>query len=832
MRIDWKRLLILFCVAAIAVNALELPTQEPDGSWKIGNMTLQPAVANRTWRWAGIREPRIEEVEGERRFTGEITCDGVPGTLNWTLRKSGENRYRFQSFVRFTAPAESRAVCMNLTLPLPTGKLTVDGSEIPIPSAYDNMVLRAAAPAESLSIGFPGGFGFTVAGKLNLYVQDNRRWRDTVSVRIYFTPGEGEIREAEIAFDLAFSPGPVPETREKAVTLGQGERWRELHFERRILAGSPLDFSRFQDAPAGKYGFIRSDAGGRLTFENAPSKQIRLYGTNLCMSANFLDNETVDELASYFVRMGYNALRLHHHDNGLVSSESADSVTLDPDRLDRLDYLFAKMKESGIFITTDLYTSRMLKAGDGISDYGRGQVLKGLLPLEPRAMENWKTFARRWMEHRNPYTGMTWGEDPALVCLNLVNEETLSNCWNRFPELEKRYLAKFKESGESKFHRFLNQLQAKVLEEQIDFFKNELRLKTMVTSLNYLHFLPLTLLRDRFDLVDNHQYFAHPDFPEKSWSLPHRYDQGSAIRRGALLPRVMMPTRIFGKPFFVTEFNYCNPNIHRAEGGPLIGAYAALQDWGGLWRFAWSHSADAVINQRPGGTFNAANDPMQQFSDRIILMLFRRGDLTPAKAKYSYPVSADAPEREFPESFSELGLNAQIGSHPAGKPLPEGVALYRPGTEVAADPRLKLDREAGTFAVITPLTESVTLPGGNLAAGLLKIENADAFMTVAALSLDGEPLARSRSVLLIHLTNITTTGIRFRDRMGTLLEDWGKLPHLIERGRATVELPGQWRVAALAADGEELGMVAEGVSRFEVDSCGFEGGVLAYHLTR
>lgn len=101
----------------------------------------------------------------------------------------------------------------------------------------------------------------------------------------------------------------------------------------------------------------------------------------------------------------------------------------------------------------------------------------------------------------------------------------------------------------------------------------------------------------------------------------------------------MMPTRIFGKPFTVTEFNFCNPNRFRAEGGPLMGAYAALQNWGGLWRFCWSHS-DAGIIRNPGqNSFDASNDPMQQLSDRIILALFLRGDLAPSKTKISYPVA-------------------------------------------------------------------------------------------------------------------------------------------------------------------------------------------------
>jgi hypothetical protein len=152
--------------------------------------------------------------------------------------------------------------------------------------------------------------------------------------------------------------------------------------------------------------------------------------------------------------------------------------------------------------------------------------MKPLLAINRGAMENWKTFSRNWMNHRNPYTGLTWGEDPALACLNLVNEDPLSSVWNRTPETTAIYRRKFQEwkkannAEESDFLRFLQETQSRVLDEQIDFAKNELKLKTMITGLNMLASAPLTVLRDKFDLVDNHQYFSHPAFPEKAWRPP------------------------------------------------------------------------------------------------------------------------------------------------------------------------------------------------------------------------------------------------------------------------------------------------------------------------
>ncbi len=1036
-----KKLLSVLSAAAslLTAAAMELPpgmSIAPDGTLLLGNSKLAIAVANTTWGWFENKawtDVKVESGKDSWSASGKLTVDGNAGSVTESLRRTGPFRWRIASELNFSAPTACNAVCLSINLPLPAVGVTIDGKAVKIPEGSSSTTLRNAAPAKSVGVELFGGLRYELTGNLQVYVQDNRRWSNTVSIRVYFDPSEGSIRKAGFACDLAvFPPVAVPAdlskaanrtftdpdgagwtgqgsnndlaglkpgrlevagfpfdvrggkgaivvgrgaaaevkldlpgsgagainllhasawtpaagttigfldvvcadgakesipvragtdcgnwwlgsslpnaavafrqenssstvglyassfplsgkkpvsvtfrsadpkacwmiagvtlsdrkihfplTQDRPLTVKAGANWQPYRFDRKIVAGGPLDFSADLDAPAGKYGFVRSAADGGFTFENAPDRRIRFYGTNFCMSANFLDKKTVEETVDYMAKLGYNAVRFHHHDNGMVDPKAADSVTLDPVQMDKLDYFFAKCKERGIYVTTDLYVSRVLKEGDNLPDcdfYGNSQIMKSLLALNRGAMENWKTFSRNWMTHKNPYTGLTWGEDPALIFLNLTNEENLNNVWDRTPETAAAYRAKFQQwrkannAPESDFPRFLQETQSKVLDEQIDFVKNDLKLKTMITSLNMQAYAPLVVMRDKFDLVDNHQYFSHPSFPEKKWSLPHNYDQGSSIMRNAILPRLIMPTRIFGRPFTVTEFNFCNPNVFRAEAGPLVGGYAALQNWGGLWRFAWSHSERGIKTMGVGGSFDSVSDPMQQLSDRIIHALFLRGDLAPASEKISVEISRNpfdaAGSGDYPEEFSSLGLRAQIGSHVEGRPLPAGVKPYKRGMTVAADPRIRLDREAGSLAVVSPLTEAVTLRKGTLAADKLRVRDAGTFMTVAAISLDRKPLPESKSVLVIHLTNFTTSGIQFGNESKTRLNSWGGLPLLIERGAAGIELASDapWRVAALASDGSELGEVkgefADGVFRFTADTCGFPGGVSAYHLTR
>ncbi len=525
-----------------------------------------------------------------------------------------------------------------------------------------------------------------------------------------------------------------------------------------------------------------------------------------------------------------------------------------------------------------------IRRGDNIPEYDPSirRPMKKLIHVSRATMENWKEFVRRWMNHRNPYTGLTWGEDPALWCINLINEELIYEQWNTEEPVRKLYKEAFREYCAEKgltpgepslsnlvFRRFLHDLQISTLEEQIRFVKEELKLKLLVTSLNNdaNSVIPATLIRQRFDVVDNHFYADHPGSREVGKLKLACYKQTSQIKMMVDVPIRKTPTRIPGKPFIATEFNYCNPNIYRAEGGPLMGSYAALQGWDALYRFAWSHHAETIYKLSAPERFDATGDPLAQFSDRIAIAMFRRGEVEEAKDTYAYVVSEDCIEQkmydQYPGAFRNLGLITKVGSVPEkGYNPPAGVKLLSPSDsknpDTLPDQRIaslwkqanekklavsstgqhRLDVNAGTFAVATPRTASATLGAGDLAAGALTVREASCFQTVAAISLDGKNLEESGSVLIFQLTNIANTGQRFTNESKRAQESFGELPLLVQKGSAVIELASTrpCKVEALNCDGEPYGTVegsyANGVYRFKADTTLFEGGVMVYHLTR
>src|SRR5258706_7063969 len=107
---------------------------------------------------------------------------------------------------------------------------------------------------------------------------------------------------------------PTPNLPPTSITAGK--EWIPLRPELEIEPGSALDFSRmgFVDPPAGKHGRVLARADGQFAFADSPEKARRFYGVNLCFNAQYLPHDEADRLAERLVRLGYNAVRIHHYE--------------------------------------------------------------------------------------------------------------------------------------------------------------------------------------------------------------------------------------------------------------------------------------------------------------------------------------------------------------------------------------------------------------------------------------------------------------------------------------------------------------------------------------
>lgn len=658
-----------------------------------------------------------------------------------------------------------------------------------------------------------------------------------------------------------FSPVGISINKIKGKFITQSKEYFPFEPPRSVVKSSPLDFSWLLDAPAGKYGFAKA-RGGEIYFENRPDKPVRFYGNNLCFTANYPDKENADKLADAFAAAGYNIMRIHHYDEPIIDKSSPGRLGFDPDKLDKLDYLVAAMKKRGIYITTDLYVSRVL-ADDAVEkDIGWDKsmtVNKAAFFVSRKAVENWQTFSKTLLNHVNPYTGLAWKDDPAIVSISLVNENTIfgsSNAmFSHFEKLFNKWLEAKSITANDKdrsFLRkiFLSEVYGNFYKEQKAFL-DSLGVRAMITDQNFWEGYSVTLMRKNYDIVDTHKYYGHPSFIEKPWSLPAKMKNTSSISEyGGCIS--LSDCQIAGKPFSITEWNYVNNNDHCAEGAFLVGAYGSLHRWDMLCRFAYAHATVNFADPVWTTTYFDANI-VSLFSDRAGALFYLREDVKPSDITITSFLPEDYLTRPDSEKNSQSPLLRRIGLYAATEveinPTPSGFKIPQNSPfAVAAEkavieqnkfekpvildsranlPELSkltggkldveneryesstsemvLDKKNETWQLVTPRSEAFIGPKGKSFKGnFSEIRNSRGWSATLVSSIDNNPLKDSSKILILHLSDIKNTNMRFDDPEMTILRSNGTKPLLARKTDIIVKFKNPmegWKLYALNNDG-------------------------------
>ena len=634
-----------------------------------------------------------------------------------------------------------------------------------------------------------------------------------------------------------------------ALTATEGPEWVSLEYRRDIVPGSALDFSSMgiHDAPAGKYGWLVS-RNGHAEFERRPGVPARFYGVNLCTTANYLSDDEVERVTDRLVRLGYNALRIHHHDDAWAKDSASRA---------RLDALVAACIRKGIYLTTDLFVSRKCAWRElGIDRDGDADMTsaKLLMMATEAGFKNWKRFARDFLTHVNPYTGRCLAEEPAMPLIVLINESSPHSSWDKAKALQEfrtlwpKWLAEaraenpkafptasqdeFPENGgwwdpspeNSAKAAFWSWVCGRFSERAAAFLRDELGVKALLATENNGPTLPQILkMRAGLDgYVDFHYYTEHANSASKAerdeTGLPltgifrnhnplddrwHTYP-GFAVKR------------VWGRPAVVSESQMGGPNFNRAMAGLMTGSFAAVQDWTGLWTFALAHQSEKLFDgiDAPPGRFDLSLDPLMQATDRLPIPLFLRGDqVTPETAFADYisnvAMRADAegnvllPRRP---TWVENGLEwrARLGVAFEGDPLPEGVKgldAMKNASEPSAHPDappcgVEVDGEKGEIVVSSPRTCGGFLHDcGSFKAGALTAKVSGHSALVAATALNGDSLSDASRILVWHLTDLHGDGFswggkivksQFWPHVGIL--NWGSSHLLLHAGEAEVVL--------------------------------------------
>ena len=736
-------------LAAGAVSAEEVLKCDRNAQVKFCDAGLVVQPSGFLPGWASV------DCVGDRGVAGE---DVVPFRMDWRTAKGmgtasflplPDGKVSARWFMAVDGSAKVEQLFLRVNIPFDKfdgGAYEYDGRRQPFPKTGSKFMFGFANGVKTVALVGNDGksrYEMVLDGRRDVFMQDNSRFGGGFELRVKdpattLAPGEmyrfGATLSSSSGLKLSMSA---------PVKVSVGGDWVPMRPSAAVQAGSALDFSAICgiDAPAGKYGRVVV-RNGHFEFADRPGVAQRFYGVNLCFGANYgQTRQEADVFAKRLARLGYNAVRLHHHD-GILAGGAKDGTKINPKSMAELDALVAALFDNGIYVTTDLYVSRRVPYREGGLDrdgfFEMGEF-KDVVRTNDAAMANLERFAKEWLTHVNPYTGRRWADEPGIVGISLVNE----NCPDNMRKLSQEQKQKVKADED----RFFGRIKRLV--------RDEVKSGIPLTDLNGWSMNPeWKSCRSNFDYVDMHFYVDHPKFLVSPWKLPSSCPNTNPLRGNE--PRAVGQAercRLEDRPFTITEWNFAAPGKFRCVGGVVTGAWAAKCGWDGLWRFAWSHDIVGVKTpeKKAMGYFDMSGDPLLLASERATMCLFLRRDLA-----------------------------------------------------VGDEKSLVVDGKAGTMTIDTPLTCGLFAEGGRMRAGALTVDCGDVPATVWASSLDGKPLADSSRILLTHLTDVQNTGTTYEDETMCVLTAWGELPHLMRNARARVGLvlsPGKFEVFALDGDG-------------------------------
>ncbi len=587
------------------------------------------------------------------------------------------------------------------------------------------------------------------------------------------------------------------------ITFTENADWKAVDLSSlQVKEGSALDLSALVDAPAGRHGRLIVNGDGAFAFANNPALAVRLRGFNGVPRSvwQYHSEEEFEQRARRFAvaarRQGYRILRTNMLECALTSGADGD-MAFNPKYLRRWDYLFAQLKEQGIYVhfviaSYGLYYSPFSFKGEVFKK--RNEHKLRAFMGEESERTHWKFGAEYLLNHVNPYTGLAWKDDPAFAVVEFYNEQEngprkIPQIIEADPEIRRIVETRWRAWLNTKFNGKPDQTLTRELKgeplanapvpemrgnqpelanqfslfigdrarENAAWFEKVVRgtgYPGLVTQYNFSKKLIYSAARwEQAQAVEMNGYFCHP--------YNGQVEQASSIQKSADYWRGINTTRLAGRPFLVTEFNHAFWNRYQYECGLLFGAYSALQDFGSI--MIHSSPIELEVDTLPIREFTCGTSPIIRANEFLAGCLFQRGDVTKSLNNLELRLSKqflnanNNSDRPVNSDQSKLALMTGFSLAFPELPKPQGVPQQPSTTAMAITPAgggdiggdewatSIIDSKDGSFSLdeaVVKLKQAGLLPAGNISDPAQGVFQSDT----------GEIIMRSKENLLKVLT--------------------------------------------------------------------------------
>ncbi len=421
-----------------------------------------------------------------------------------------------------------------------------------------------------------------------------------------------------------------------------------------------IDMNAWLDRPAGKHGGVRM-VKDHFAFEDGTP--VKFWGVNLSYTANAPDQAAADFTAARFARYGVNAVRMHKFSyptgQGGIGDPN-DSTRMDPKGLDRLDYFAAKLKEHGVYFGWSHSYGFKVVPGDSKRLLAYDEIAKNLkgntyafIHFAEDVQDLMIEMVVNLLRHKNPYTGKTYAEEPALCFIELQNEDdiffyTSEGAFNACPTYRKRFLARFaawlkerygsqeklKEAWEAALKPNEALADENIMPQLNPWFFGEDHLpgqkggarRRLLDTAAFLHDVQdrfygrfVKAIRDagykgplngspwQAPSMVPHYYNLYSDY-KVGYIDRHNYFGGAG--REMFTSMLTRPgsgyfgsglQKVIDRPFALSEWIHVYPNVYAAEGPAIVAAYGmGLQGWDASYEFQ-SQAHRKVFGDIAGG---------------------------------------------------------------------------------------------------------------------------------------------------------------------------------------------------------------------------------------
>jgi hypothetical protein len=328
------------------------------------------------------------------------------------------------------------------------------------------------------------------------------------------------------------------------------------------------------------------------------------------------------------------------------------------------------------------------------------------------------------------------------------------------------------------------------------------------------------IVQAKLDVVDAHAYWQHPRFPRRQWDMNDwtvKTESMAGAPDGGTLSGLAL-RRVAGKPFIVTEYNAASPNTYSSEAFLELCAVAGLQDWDGLFVFAYSHRLNDWDTKRFGSFFDIDQHPTKMATLPAAVALFMRADIQPPGKMAIAETTAEAALESVRTGGSWVDAKAygipreETFRRPIGMrigpekkwsaPPAENSAILR-----SANGQLTWDTAARRMLIAAPRSagvvgsvradEKIDLGSVQITPGATQ-QN---WATINATVIDGTDFKTARRILITATGTAENTGMQWKDAEKTSVgTNWGTAPSLVEGIPAQISLPPLKKAKAWALD--------------------------------